>query len=89
MSERVGILKREYLVFPSLLTSVCTFPDLENEYAYNAWVNAAVSGYFCYWISQGAMAPAEYGYRYFNAGERIVTRGAGNTGYGMVTYIHI
>ena len=55
---------------------------------YSAWVNAAVSGYFCYWISQGAMAPAEYGYRYFNAGERIVTRGPGNTGCGMVSYIH-
>ena len=56
--------------------------------AYNAWVTAAVSGYFCYWISQGAMAPAEYGYRYFNAGERIVTRGPGSTGCGMVAYIH-
>lgn len=56
--------------------------------AYNAWVTAAVSGYFCYWISQGAMAPMAYGYRYFNAGERIVTRGAGNTGCGMVAYIH-
>ena len=55
---------------------------------YNAWVTAAVSGYFCYWISQGAMAPMAYGYRYFNAGERIVTRGAGNTGCGMVAYIH-
>lgn len=55
---------------------------------YNAWVTAAVSGYFCYWISQGAMAPMAYGYRYFSAGERIVTRGAGNTGCGMVAYIH-
>ena len=58
---------------------------------YDAWVDAAVSGYFCVWTmgAGGGQAPANYWFGWANAGQQLGSRGSNDTGCMMVTYIHI
>lgn len=57
---------------------------------YDAWVTAAVSGYFCVWtVSGNGSAPANYWFGWANAGQELTRRTSGSTGTMAVTYIHI
>ena len=57
---------------------------------YDAWVTAAVSGYFCVWtVSGGGTAPANYWFGWANAGQELARRTSGSTGTMVVAYIHI
>lgn len=57
---------------------------------YDAWVTAAVSGYFCVWtVSGGGTAPANYWFGWANAGQELARRTNTSTGTMVVTYIHI